>query len=523
MKRRARLGVPIAMAAAGALAFAAWWGLDSSPETANPPADAESGLDARVQMACGSCHAFPAPEILPRETWRPVIEHMHELTTYLPDALPRDAQEFSVDEVAAWYEARAPEQLPMKKRLTRKGPGPVRFQKRYIRFGPDQGPGIATVQWLDANLLQGPHPMLGASNMMNGSVHLFTRPGGPLRIGEAGHPVRTASGDFDGDGFEDLVICDLGNPMPTDELVGRVLVARNRRDGSFEFETVLEGIARVADARPLDIDGDGDLDIVVAAFGWLRSGGIYLLHNETPRGGPITFRAQHILDRPGAVSVIPVENLSPGSGIGFAVAFSQHYEQVSVFHPKGDGYEERVIYRAPHPNWGTDNLEAVDLDGDSDTDFLLAHGDTLDDGVPFKFYHGVEWLENLGDGEFRAHKVGELYGAHSAKAADLDGDGDLDVVATGFLPQLKLPVPRAEQIVDSVVWYERTESEWIPWLVEFNHPRHTGMTLVDLDEDGRIDIVAGINRAWDGVEIEQGRSLEVWFNLGLQQPEPTNQ
>ena len=46
------------------------------------------------------------------------------------------------------------------------------------------------------------------------------------------------------------------------------------------------------------------------------------------------------------------------------------------------------------------------------------------------------------------------------------------------------------------------------------------MTLVDLDEDGRIDIVAGINRSWDGIEIEAGRSLEVWFNDGPQQPEP---
>jgi hypothetical protein len=166
-----------------------------------------------------------------------------------------------------------------------------------------------------------------------------------------------------------------------------------------------------------------------------------------------------------------------------------------------------------------DNLEAVDLDGDSDTDFLLAHGDTLDDGVAFKFYHGVEWLENQGNGQFSAHKIGELYGAHSAKAADMDGDGDLDVVASGFLPQVKLPVPEGHQIIDSVIWFERTESEWIPWSVEFNHPRHTGMTLVDLDEDGRIDIVAGINRAWDVVQVEQGRSLEVWFNRGPQDPE----
>ena len=64
------------------------------------------------------------------------------------------------------------------------------------------------------------------------------------------------------------------------------------------------------------------------------------------------------------------------------------------------------------------NLESVDLDGDSDLDFLLAHGDTLDDGFAFKPYQGVMWLENRGGGDFAAHRIGTLYGAHRVEAAD---------------------------------------------------------------------------------------------------------
>ena len=115
----------------------------------------------------------------------------------------------------------------------------------------------------------------------------------------------------------------------------------------------------------------------------------------------------------------------------------------------------------------------------------------------------------------KAHRIGGLFGAHRAEAADLDGDGDLDVVACGFLPQVQLPV--ASGRVDSVIWFERSdeaENGWIPWSVESNHPRHTGMTLVDLDADGRIDIVAASNRAWDQESVESGPSLEAWFNLG---------
>jgi len=32
--------------------------------------------DARIAAACGACHALPPADVLPRESWRPMIEHM---------------------------------------------------------------------------------------------------------------------------------------------------------------------------------------------------------------------------------------------------------------------------------------------------------------------------------------------------------------------------------------------------------------------------------------------------------------
>jgi hypothetical protein len=196
------------------------------------------------------------------------------------------------------------------------------------------------------------------------------------------------------------------------------------------------------------------------------------------------------------------------------VAFAQEHELVSLFYETGGRYEEHVVYRAPHPNWGVSNLTAMDFDGDADVDFLLAHGDTLDDGLPFKFYHGVEWLENRGNAQFSAHRIGTLYGAHSAEAVDLDGDGDLDVVASGFLPQVNLSESAERMRLDSLVWFERTDGEWIPWSIELNHPLHTGMTVVDFNRDGRPDIVAAINRDWKLEGSLSGPSLEVFINEG---------
>ncbi len=474
--------------------------------------------ESRLQAACSGCHAFPPPDVLPRERWRPIIERMAELVGYLPEAYQAPPVGFDVDEAVAWYEGRAPDALPVREAQTRAGPPPLAFRRRSVLLGAGGGPGVATVRRLEPGLVPGFEPSLATPHMANGSLHLFSLERGPQRIGEAGHPVRIAEGDLDGDGRRDLVIADLGNPMPTDEPVGRVVLARNVGDGRFALRPLLGGLGRVADVDVADLDADGDLDLVVAAFGWLRSGGVHVLSNEDPAS--LRFRAERVSSRPGAVSAVAVDELWPGSGPVIAVAFAQQHEQVSAFRRGPQGWEERVLYRAPHPGWGTSHLEAVDLDGDADTDFLLAHGDTLDAGIAFKFYHGVEWLENRG-GDFALRPIGALYGAHAAEAADLDGDGDLDVVASAFLPQVQLPVPPGAVPVDSVVWFERDGEQWIPWAIESNHPRHTGMTVVDLDGDGRLDVVAAINQAWDLEPGDEGPSLEVWFNEGLRSsPEP---
>jgi len=488
-----------------------------------------SELTSRVQIACMRCHAFPSPEILPRELWRTQIVAMKGFVSTLPPEFGGSPIGFSLREVADWYETQSPEVFELPSSMTRNGPGPIRFRRRGMTLGSDGIPALATAARLEAGQFGERDFVLSTTDMLNGSVYLISLSEGPLRIGSAGHPVRALPGDVNADGRTDLVVSDLGVLALSDELAGRVVVAVQSPDGSFSFEPILEGVGRVADARPLDVDRDGDLDVVVASFGWHRAGGIYLLRNETAKGGPLKFRTETVVRRAGAVSVVPMPARKSDPGPGFAVAFAQQYEYVSVFRPaasgsdgkpkrgvaRGEDYKEHVLYRAPHPNWGASNLEGVDLDGDSDLDLLLAHGDTLDDGFAFKPYHGVMWLENLGGDEFTAHQVGALYGAHRAEAADFDGDGDLDVFAVGYLPQVPQPVPNGYPRVDSIIWFEHSGNAWIPWSVEVGHPRHTGATVLDFDRDGRPDLIAPVNNAWEIKDREGGAALEVWFNRAV--------
>ena len=71
--------------------------------------------------------------------------------------------------------------------------------------------------------------------------------------------------DFDRDGDIDLVVASLGVLMPSNNRVGAVIVLENDGHQHFTPHVLIDHVARVADAEPADLDGDGDLDVVVSS------------------------------------------------------------------------------------------------------------------------------------------------------------------------------------------------------------------------------------------------------------------
>ena len=123
-------------------------------------------------------------------------------------------------------------------------------------------------------------------------------------------PAHVEAIDFDKDGDLDLVVAALGFLFPNNNRVGSVIILENDGQQKFTSHYIVDRVARVADARAADLDGDGDLDVSVAGFGY-DDGETSWLENE----GNWKFE-QHVLQRlSGPINAIPTDIMATSSPI----------------------------------------------------------------------------------------------------------------------------------------------------------------------------------------------------------------
>jgi len=481
---------------------------------ARPPAPPQSSAqalpvatDEEVRTRCTPCHKLPPPDILPRSAWRDEMVRMMLIQEGVPE--PAGATSFlplSPDWLRLWryYDGKAPEKLPEPEPWPEVSRQPVPFEKRIVPGAAAPGAiAISNVRLVDVD---GDKRLdVVASEMRTGPVLLgLAGEGHALKpIARLSHPAHIEPVDLDKDGRGDFLVADLGSFQPADHSNGAVYWLRGRADGSFVTIPLATKLARTSDARAADFDGDGDLDVIVGSFGWRTTGNVTLLENRTTSWKTPVFVPTVLDPRTGAIHV-PIVDLNKDGKPDFLVLLAQQHESVIAFVNTGKGlqFTPQVIYEAPHPNWGSSGIDLVDLDKDGDMDVLLTHGDTFDDFV-VKPYHGIIWLENTGTFPFVEHRLATLPGAQRAQAADLDADGDLDIVAAAFVSG------GSADRVASLVWLEQTApGRFQRHTLEAGSPAHASLDLGDVDGDGKPDIVVG----WFALGKPLGAWADIWRN-----------
>lgn len=450
------------------------------PGAAVSDEEAAITIEDYVTHYCGGCHKVPPAATLPRSVWPMVV---NEMTLLAADRLGESAIPSEAAEVITQYYVRnAPENLPRLPVIADSSP-PLTFRESAVG-PPSRMPLIVNIKAVNLGFTD-TEEFLVCDGERN-TVSLLYRQGQEWReriLAYVPLPSHTEVADYDGDGDADIIVAALGVFPPVSLPAGKVVLLRQGPKRTFSAEVLLEDVGRIADARPVDIDNDGDYDIAVAIFGGGDVGEIAWLENKAD--GRVQLHT--ILKVPGALNVSPVD-LNQDGRLDIVSLIAQEHEAVIAMINEGEGQFDTVsIASAGHPLSGSTGMRIVDLDGDQDSDILFTNGDAQDLDPTPKPYHGVQWLENTGNLEFSYHEIGRFYGTASARAVDVDGDGDLDVVASSWNNYWEEPGRQ------SLVWFENDGHQQFEARRLFGPtPGIVSFETVDMTDDGLPEILAGL-------------------------------
>ena len=308
----------------------------------------------------------------------------------------------------------------------------ARFTPEPIGAAFEGKPWISHLNVVDLDR-DGRDDVLGCDDKLNGVVWLRqTEPGKfseSTVMGGLPAPVHVEAVDIDGDGDLDLLVSCMGEVFPNNEKIGSIIILENDGQQHFTKHIVAEHIMRVTDIRAGDFDGDGKLDLAVAQFGY-DQGQIQWMRNI----GNWQFEGHVLLSLSGTINV-GVADLNGDHTLDIVAVVSQQWEEIHLFENNGQGdFKGKILFGSTNEDYASSGISLCDLNRDGRPDILYTNGDGFAYADPGKRpWHGLQWLENLGGGAFRFHRLGDMPGAFSPVGVSLDGNGVMDIVCvSGF-------------------------------------------------------------------------------------------
>jgi hypothetical protein len=350
--------------------------------------------------------------------------------------------------------------------------------------GPDDRPLVAHVSVADLDG-DGLPDVLVADAAANRVTWIRQAPAGTFTettLAEVAGPAHAHAVDLDKDGDLDVAVASLGVLFPNNAPIGSVIVLENDGQQAFTRRVLLEQVARVSDVRAGDLDGDGDLDLAVAQFGY-DQGETRWMENQ----GGWRF-ASHLLQNLSGPINAEIADADGDGDLDIVTLVSQEWEEIYVFENDGPGqFTPRRIFGASNEDFGSSWISLADLDRDGDLDVVYSNGDAFDYAPPTgRGWNGLQWIENRGGLSFRYHRIGDFAGASSPQATDLDGDGDMDVVLVSAYNNWDRPDAL------SLAWFENDGAMGFTLRPVAGSPTHLiTLAVGDVDGDDKPDLVTG--------------------------------
>ncbi len=475
-----------------AAALACWWLSNRPPGTQPAPAgraapSAPDGGRAAAAAYCQLCHLLPEPGMLDRRTWRdellpkmrfftglsaPLTNYFQDLDILLAANVFPKAPMMSEETwkaIAEYYVSHAPEKLsappethPIRLGLKQFSATPAKFRRT---------PPLTTL----VKVLPGARGIMMADATFQG-IDLLAEDGTKYsEIALGNIPVGVA------DTPQAFYFAAIGHFFPREEPHGQVLLLEKTESG-LQRRELLSNLPRTSDIKVADFNEDHLPDFALCMFGNFI--GRFSWFEATGPGG---FIEHVLLDKPGALACA-VHDFNDDGHADLAVLVAQALESMLVFLGDGKGhFTQRVLFQR-QPSWGHSGFELADFNRDGLMDLLVTNGDNADfTTAPLKPYHGVRVFLNRGNLRFEEAAFVPINGAYKAIARDFDQDGDLDVAVISFFPDYeKRPQEsfvylenRGDLNFSAATFPECTQGRWLT------------MDAADLDGDGDDDIVLG--------------------------------
>lgn len=218
------------------------------------------------------------------------------------------------------------------------------------------------------------------------------------------------------------LVTDIGQMHPTDMSLGSLW----RRDSS-SLQLIAGQLRRPVFTKAADLNGDGTDEILVCEYG-NYIGQLSLIDYRDGH-----YLKSTLIDQPGAIEV-EVADLNNDGLQDIAALFAQGNEGVYFLLQDSDlSFKMKQVIRL-NPLYGTSAFELFDYEGDGDLDIAVVCGDNADYTPVFKPYHGLRLFTNEGNFQFKEVFFYPIYGATQVVADDFDKDGDIDFAVSSFFP-----------------------------------------------------------------------------------------